>query len=89
MTDDLVKRLRWLGDHASFDPHMHHIAADRIEEQSEEIIQLNNDIEYVMNRNKALEAALRDIAAIDTKYFDVNACIAHARAALAGEKKDG
>ena len=31
MTDDLVKRLRWLGDHASFDAHMHHTAADRIE----------------------------------------------------------
>jgi hypothetical protein len=31
MTDDLVKRLRCLGDHASFDPHMHHTAADRIE----------------------------------------------------------
>lgn len=32
MTDNLVKRLRWLGDHASFDPHMHHKAADRIEQ---------------------------------------------------------
>ena len=31
MTDDLVKRLRWLGDHASFEPHMHHTSADRIE----------------------------------------------------------
>ena len=31
MTDDLVKRLRWLGDHASFEPHTHHTAADRIE----------------------------------------------------------
>lgn len=29
---DLVKRLRYLGDHASFEPHMHHTAADRIEE---------------------------------------------------------
>ena len=28
---DLVKQLRWLGDHASFEPHMHHTAADRIE----------------------------------------------------------
>ena len=32
MSDDLVKRLRDLGDHASFEPHMHHTAADRIEE---------------------------------------------------------
>jgi hypothetical protein len=31
MTDDLVTQLRWLGDHASFEPHMHHTAADRIE----------------------------------------------------------
>jgi hypothetical protein len=28
---DLVKQLRWLGDHASFEPHMHHTAADQIE----------------------------------------------------------
>ena len=28
--DDLVKRLRDLGDHAAFEPHMHHTAADRI-----------------------------------------------------------
>ena len=33
MTDDLVKRLRDLGDHASFEPHMFHTAADRIEQQ--------------------------------------------------------
>ena len=32
MSDDLVKRLRELGDHASFEPHMYHTAADRIEE---------------------------------------------------------
>jgi len=30
--NDLVKRLRDLGDHAAFEPHMHHTAADRIEE---------------------------------------------------------
>ena len=29
---DLIKRLRDLGDHAAFDPHMHHVAADCIEE---------------------------------------------------------
>jgi hypothetical protein len=32
--DDLVRQLRDLGDHASFEPHMHHTAADRIEELS-------------------------------------------------------
>jgi hypothetical protein len=31
MSDDLVKRLRDLGDHAAFEPHMHHTAADHIE----------------------------------------------------------
>jgi hypothetical protein len=30
--DDLVRQLRDLGDHASFEPHMHHTAADRIGE---------------------------------------------------------
>ena len=33
MTDqELIAWLRDLGDHASFEPHMHHTAADRIEE---------------------------------------------------------
>jgi chromosome segregation ATPase len=35
--DDLVKRLRDLGDHASFEPHLHHTAADRIEELEAQI----------------------------------------------------
>jgi hypothetical protein len=30
--EELVKRLRDLGDRAAFEPHMHHEAADRIEE---------------------------------------------------------
>jgi len=38
MTDDLVKQLRWLGDHASFEPHMHHNAADRIEKLEDALI---------------------------------------------------
>ena len=32
LPDDLVKRLRDLGDRAEYMPHMHHVAADRIEE---------------------------------------------------------
>lgn len=32
MSDDLVSRLRDIGDHAGFEPHMHHTAANRIEE---------------------------------------------------------
>ena len=30
MSDDLIKRLRDAGDHARFEPHMYHEAADRI-----------------------------------------------------------
>ena len=30
MIDDLVKRLRDLGDRAAFEPHMHHVAAEEI-----------------------------------------------------------
>ena len=33
---DIVERLRDLGDHASFEPHMHHKAADEIERLREE-----------------------------------------------------
>ena len=40
MSDDLVKRLRDLGDHAAFEPHMHHTAADRIEELEAEVARL-------------------------------------------------
>ena len=28
---NLVKKLRYLGDHASFEPHMYHVAADAIQ----------------------------------------------------------
>lgn len=46
MSDDLVKRLvvqlRYLGDHAAFEPHMFHEAADRIEAQAAEIARLRD-----------------------------------------------
>ena len=29
--DEIVKQLRYLGDHGSYEPDMHHVAADRIE----------------------------------------------------------
>lgn len=44
MTDDLVKQLRWLGDHASFEPHMHHTAADRIEKLEAEVKRLEQQL---------------------------------------------
>jgi chromosome segregation ATPase len=66
MTDDLVKRLRWLADHASFEPRMHHVAADRIEklEASEAEWQTICDSYAAENqrfsdRIEKLEAALR------------------------------
>jgi hypothetical protein len=69
MTDDLVKRLRWLADHASFEPHMHHVAADRIEklEASESEWQPICDSYAAENqrfsdRIEKLEAALKKIA---------------------------
>jgi hypothetical protein len=73
MTDDLVAQLRWLGDHASFEPHMHHTAADRIEKLEAEIgvlfaanVRLNSradlDSDHYANRTEKLETALKKIA---------------------------
>jgi hypothetical protein len=69
MSDDLVKRLRWLGDHASFEPHMHHTAADRIEkdaahidEMYELVAAMNADHAASKTRIKKLEAALEKIS---------------------------
>lgn len=38
---DLINRLRDLGDHAAFEPHMHHVAADRIEELERKNAEMN------------------------------------------------
>lgn len=40
MTDysELVKRLRYAGDRAAFEPHMHHEAADAIEALQREVL---------------------------------------------------
>ena len=75
MSDDLalVKQLRWLGDHASFEPHMHHVAADRIEKLEAENEELQSKVGTVRlaakyaakirdDRIEKLEAALRAIA---------------------------
>ena len=37
---DIVERLRSLGDHASFEPHMHHEAADEIERLRQQVAEL-------------------------------------------------
>lgn len=61
MSDDLVKRLRDLGDHAAFEPHMHHTAADRIEGLSNcvavlEAKLLNSALQEISARGQASEA---------------------------------
>ena len=43
MSDYLVKRLRDLGDRAEYAPHVHHIAADRIEELEAKLTTARND----------------------------------------------
>lgn len=45
MKDDLIERLRDFGDNAEFEPHMYHVAADRIEAQAAEIARLRACVE--------------------------------------------
>jgi hypothetical protein len=65
--DDLVKRLRDLGDHASFEPHMHHTAADRIEELEALYEAAKHDAQEAEAYAEALEAKLYDIAQEELK----------------------
>ena len=44
--DDLVKRLRDLGDHAAYEPDMHHTAADQIDDLKREIQDLTQQVQY-------------------------------------------
>jgi formate dehydrogenase assembly factor FdhD len=60
--DDLVKNLRDLGDHASFEPHMFHTAADRIESQLKLIDASGKVHASMLARIEQLEAALDDVA---------------------------
>jgi len=58
MSDDLVKQLRWLGDHASFEPHMHHTAAarsERLEAALDEIVKYLHGYPPADIARKALE----------------------------------
>ena len=58
MSDDLVKRLREIGDHASFEPHMHHTAADRIEKLEERLKAAQDDAKEAEAYAGELEAKL-------------------------------
>jgi chromosome segregation ATPase len=46
MSEDLTKRLRDLGDHAAYEPDMHHTAADQIDELRREIQELQRQANY-------------------------------------------
>jgi hypothetical protein len=46
MSEDLTKRLRDLGDHAAYEPHMHHAAADQIDDLKREIQDLHRQVNY-------------------------------------------
>jgi predicted nucleic acid-binding Zn-ribbon protein len=52
MSDDLVQRLRDLGDHAALEPHMHHTAADQIDDLKREIQDLRRQIDYWRDESK-------------------------------------
>ena len=62
MSDDLVKRLRDLGDRAEYMPHMHHVAADRIEELEDKlnwvIVERDETFALMLDRAQTAEAKL-------------------------------
>jgi hypothetical protein len=87
--DDLVKKLRDLGDHASFEPHMFHTAADRIESQFKLIDASGKVHASMLARIAELEAALQGIfEEADGDFPDIGDIRFTARAALK-DKKDG
>lgn len=51
MANDIVAKLRDLGDRAAFDPHMHHKAADHIEYLQRRLVSARN---YEENLRRAL-----------------------------------
>ena len=68
MSDDLVNRLRELGDHASFEPHMHHTAANHIEQLRKACIEWAEVSQSNYQRAKAAEAKLAK-AHLALNYF--------------------
>jgi len=79
--DDLVKQLRYLGDHASYEPDMHHTAADRIEaleaklakavEAMQEAIKLA-DMPHYGDREDALDNCFDAIDLLRTTLSELN-----------------
>jgi hypothetical protein len=56
---DIVERLREAGDHASFDPHLHHKAADEIERLREVNITQANWLYDEQQAHKTLRDKVR------------------------------
>ena len=59
--DDLVKQLRYLGDHASYEPDMHHTAADRIEQLAATNASLNADLSKAITALQKVRDFVRDL----------------------------
>lgn len=72
MKDDLIERLRDFGDNAEFEPHMYHVAADRIEAQAAEIARLREQLAEAEARGyrRALEDAAVACEVEADKYDD-------------------
>jgi len=79
--DDLVKQLRYLGDHGSYEPDMHHTAADRIEtlegklakavKAMQEAIKLA-DMPHYGDREDALDNCFDAIVLLRTALSELN-----------------
>jgi uroporphyrinogen-III synthase len=73
--DDIVKRLRHLGDHAAFEPHMHHAAADHIEDLRREIQELHRQVNYwrasTAHWQKLWEQAANKVMQLDPAFDTV------------------
>ena len=59
--DDLVKQLRYLGDHAPYEPDMHHTAADRIEQLAATNASLNADLSKAITALQKVRDFVRDL----------------------------
>jgi len=54
MSDNLVKRLRDLGDRAEYMPHMHRVAADRLQELEAKLATAVEALSYYANSETVL-----------------------------------
>ncbi len=61
MSSDLVRHLRYLGDHASYEPDMHHTAADRIEQLAATNESLDADLSKAITALQKVRDFVRDL----------------------------